>query len=143
MAKYTYNKTATLDTLKQEISSQLSDLDYLQQIGASLEVYFLSDLSSENVQLLDSIVAAHTFVVKIEDVTARQIRQALIISGVSLSQIETALDGLSEPTRSLALMEWEYSNMFERNRPLVQQVGVMLNWTPQQLDDLWLLAGTL
>lgn len=77
------------------------------------------------------------------DVTPRQIRQALILSGVSMQSIENALMSLPEPTRSLALTEWEYSIAFKRNRDLVKNVGVMLGWTPSQLDDLWIFAGRL
>lgn len=79
----------------------------------------------------------------IKDVTPRQIRQALILSGVSMASIDAALDTLPEPTKSLAKAEWEYSIAFQRNRPLVAQVGIMLGWTSQQLDDLWIFAHTL
>lgn len=77
------------------------------------------------------------------DVTPRQIRQALILSGVSMSQIDDALGSLPEPMKSLAMAEWEYSNSFQRNRPLVSSVGQMLGWTSQQVDDLWKFAGSL
>lgn len=79
----------------------------------------------------------------IEDVTPRQIRQALILSGISTQQIEDALATLPEPTQSLARTEWEYSIAFQRDRPLVAQVGQMLGWTSEQLDDLWRLAKSL
>lgn len=77
------------------------------------------------------------------DVTPRQMRQALILSGVTAQQIEDAINSFEEPTRSLAMVEWEYSTAFQRHRPLVQQVGAMLGWTPEMLDDLWRLARTL
>jgi len=79
----------------------------------------------------------------IPSVTPRQIRQALILSGISIAQIESALDSLPEPIKSLAKTEWEYSNAFERNRPLVEQMGAMLGWSSEQLDNLWLFAGGL
>ena len=79
----------------------------------------------------------------IPDVTPRQIRQALILSGISMSMIDTALGGLPEPTRSLAIAEWEYSNSFSRRRDLVESVGQMLGWNADQLDSLWLLAGSI
>jgi hypothetical protein len=79
----------------------------------------------------------------IPDVTPRQIRQALILSGITIEQVDTALDALPEPTRSLAKTEWEYSISFQRDRPLVASVGQMLGWTSQQLDDLWNFARTL
>lgn len=79
----------------------------------------------------------------LNDVTPRQMRQALVLSGVSLEMIENALNSLSEPTRSLARIEWEYSIAFQRNRPLVTQVGLMLGWTDTQIDALWRLAASL
>lgn len=83
------------------------------------------------------------FTTEVPDVTPRQIRQALILSGVSISQIDSALDSFPEPIKSLAKTEWEYSNSFQRTRPLVASVGQMLGWTSQQVDNLWKLAGTL
>ena len=79
----------------------------------------------------------------IKPVTPRQIRQALILSGVGLASIDAALGSLPEPIKSLAITEWEYSTLFERRRPLVQEIGSMLGWTSEQLDDLWIFAGTL
>lgn len=79
----------------------------------------------------------------IGDVTPRQMRQALILNGVSMQQIEDALDSLPEPTKSLAKVEWEYSISFQRNRPLVSQMGAMLGWNEAQLDALWKFASSL
>ena len=79
----------------------------------------------------------------IPQVTPRQMRQALVLSGISLDSIEAALDSLSEPTRSLAKVEWEYSIAFQRDRPLVAQMGAMLGLNSTQLDSLWIFAGTL
>lgn len=80
---------------------------------------------------------------RLKDVTPRQIRQALVLNGVSMEQIQTALESLSEPTRTLALIEWEYSISFQRTRPLVISVGQMLGWTPAQLNALWSYAAAL
>ena len=82
-------------------------------------------------------------VTNLPDVTPRQMRQALILSGVSMDMIDTALNALPEPAKSLAHAEWEYSISFKRNRPLVNSVGAMLGWTQDQLDSLWTFAGTL
>lgn len=79
----------------------------------------------------------------IPDVTPRQIRQALVLSGVTMQSIDDALNTLPEPTKSLAIAEWEYSIAFQRNRPLVDSVRQMLGWTNEQVDDLWRLAATL
>jgi hypothetical protein len=79
----------------------------------------------------------------IPDVTPRQIRQALILRGISLNSIESALNSLPEPTKSLAKIEWEYSISFQRTRPIVTAVGQLLGWSNTQLDNLWIYAGTL
>ena len=77
------------------------------------------------------------------DVTPRQMRQALVISGVSMDQITQALSSLPEPTKSMAQIEWEYSLAFQRKRPIVESVRLVLGWTSKQVDDLWKLAATL
>lgn len=79
----------------------------------------------------------------IPSVTPRQIRQALVLYGVNMSMIESALGSLPEPHASLAKTEWEYSISFDRNRPLVKSVGQMLGWNEDQLDNLWKFAKTL
>lgn len=79
----------------------------------------------------------------IPDVTPRQIRQALILSGISLQTINDTIATLPEPTRSLAQTEWEYSIAFQRNRPLVSSMAALLGLTSTQVDNLWLLAATL
>lgn len=79
----------------------------------------------------------------IPDVTPRQIRQAIILSGMPLSNIDAAIDSLPEPFRSLAHAEWEYSISFQRHRPLVAQVGAALGKNSEDLDALWKFAATL
>jgi hypothetical protein len=79
----------------------------------------------------------------IPDVTPRQIRLALVASGVVLSNIDAAIATMPQPAQSLAQIEWDYSLAFERNNPLVTQIAEMLGWTSAQLDTLWLLAGSL
>lgn len=82
-------------------------------------------------------------VAALKDVTPRQIRQAMVLSGISMASIDAAIDALPEPTKSLARIEWEYSTLFIRSNPLVGQIGMALNKTPAELDTLWALAATL
>lgn len=88
-------------------------------------------------------LAAYTEKPEIADVTPRQMKQALILSGVSLASIDAALDSLPEPMKSLASIEWHESIAFQRHRPLVSQVGSMLGWNAAQLDALWHFAASL
>lgn len=79
---------------------------------------------------------------EIEPVTPRQMRQALLAWNL-LSTVEGAINSMSEPTKSYAKVEWEYSLQFNRSHPLVNQMGAALGMTSEQLDNLWLLAATL
>lgn len=144
MISYTYTKTIVADLLQTEINNAgLTDIQYIETVGADVFVYFQEDLSEEQKTLLDSIVDAHVPRTPIRDVTPRQIRQALVLSGVTLQQIELALDTLPEPSRTMAKIEWEYSIVYQRNRSYVDSVGQMLGWTSEMIDNLWRFAGSL
>lgn len=86
---------------------------------------------------------APQIIIEISDVTPRQMRQALILMGISLSSIENALNTLSEPMQSLARIEWEYSISFQRKRPIVLAIGQILGMNSDQLDAIWALAKSL
>jgi hypothetical protein len=79
----------------------------------------------------------------IPDVSPRQFRTALVLSGISMASVEAAIDQLPDPDKTIAHIGWEYALAFERNNELVSNIGALLNLNSQQLDDLWLLAGTL
>jgi hypothetical protein len=78
-----------------------------------------------------------------DPITPRQIRQALLLSGVSLTMIDDALDSLPEPERSFAKISWDYAVEFDRDDPMVENVGLLLGWTSEQIDQLWELGATL
>lgn len=80
---------------------------------------------------------------KIPDITPKQLRQAIVLSGIPLSTIEAIVDSLDEPMRSLTKIQWEYSILFERDNDLVNKLGHTIGLDSKALDDLWILAGTL
>ena len=76
--------------------------------------------------------------VVIADVTPRQIRMALTRAGLRTT-VEAAVAAGSQD-----LKDWyEHSGTFQRNQPLVIQMGIDLGQSPAQLDALWKLAATL
>lgn len=79
----------------------------------------------------------------IPPISPRQIRLALVSSGTQLSEIDSAINALDEPHKTLARIEWEYSSSFERLNPLVGQIAAILNASDQEIDDLWTMAFTL
>lgn len=76
-------------------------------------------------------------------VTPRQIRTALVLSGISLSSIEAIIDSLPSPNKEIALIAWEYSVEFQRNNPLINQLAPLLGLSSEQIDDIFILASTL
>jgi hypothetical protein len=77
-----------------------------------------------------------------QSVTMRQARLALLGAGM-LPTVEAALDALSEPQRTAARIEWDYSNEVQRTHPFVQMLGGALGMTSGQLDNLFIQAGQL
>lgn len=76
-------------------------------------------------------------------ITAVQIRKALVAQGYTLDQINGGLNSLPEPTKSLAMTEWEYTVDIPRDHPLADLVATLLGWTTEQVDDLWNQASQL
>jgi len=79
----------------------------------------------------------------IQPVTPRQIRQAWILMGKQLSEIDDAINLLPEPNRSLAKAEWEYSTLVLRTNNLVNMLGQMQGYSADDLDALWIFAGNI
>ena len=127
--------SAISGTLKKIISS-----------GSNCEVTFQEELSLDDAVILEHLVSKHIPVIAKEidsSVSARQIRTAMVLSGISIAQIEGAIDGLDEPTRTVAKIAWDFSNLYYRDNELVTALAPAMGLTVKQLDDLWVLAKTL
>jgi hypothetical protein len=113
-------------------------------IASDVQIENSIEITTENYNIL---LAAYNVAglekQEIADVTPRQMRQAMILSGISIPSIEAAIQTLPEPNRSLAQVEWEYSIAFKRSNPLVAMIGVVVGKTPAEIDSLWLLAATI
>lgn len=75
-------------------------------------------------------------------VTMRQARLALLGAG-KLADVATAIDSLPEPNKSVATIEWEYSQEVHRDRALIQVLGPMLGLDDAQMDALFVTAAAL
>lgn len=109
-----------------------------------LEV-IIADLSEDQKALLrnDFNGIPNAVVLGINSVTPRQMRIALVMSGISLSTIDAMIDTLPEPNKSVARITWEYSVEFQRNNPLLTSMAPALGLTSTQVDQLFALAATL
>lgn len=77
-----------------------------------------------------------------KEVTMRQARLALHAAGL-LSNVAVVIDALSEPTKTQANIEWEYSNTLIRSNSFVQTLGAALGLSSTQIDDLFIAASSI
>jgi hypothetical protein len=78
-----------------------------------------------------------------QSVTRAQAKLALLQSGL-LSQVQPAIDGIADATQRMAAqIEWDDRLTFERGNGALVNMATMLGMTPTQIDDLFILAGTL
>lgn len=76
--------------------------------------------------------------VDIPAVSPRQVRQALTQVGLR-NAVETAVATSSQDTKDW----WEFATQFERCNPEVVAMGIALGQTNEQLDNIWIIAGSL
>lgn len=76
-----------------------------------------------------------------EPLSSRQIRLGLIQAGISLDDVATAINDISDQQhREIAQVEWEYASQFERDHHLIDQIGSSMGLTKEQIDSMWLGA---
>ena len=78
-----------------------------------------------------------------QSVTRRQAKQALAATG-KLDLVQPAIDAIPNALqRTMMQIEWDDSQVFERNRPSLIALGTGLGLTSEELDNLFTLAATL
>lgn len=77
-----------------------------------------------------------------QEITMRQARLVLLGAGL-LNGVQTAIDGLPEPQRSAANIEWEFSNTLQRRNAFVLTLGPALGLNDAQIDALFIQGSTL
>ena len=75
-------------------------------------------------------------------VTKRQLRLALRAFGITTGTIESALAKIADAgKRADAAIEWQDASAYERDHPLIAQVGDACGLTSEQIDDLFRAAA--
>lgn len=74
-------------------------------------------------------------------ITPRQLRLALVRSGISLLSVTAALDSLPEGAeKEEAEIEWEYATRYERMAPALLTIAGAIGLTQSEIDTLWAQA---
>lgn len=76
-------------------------------------------------------------------VTRRQAKQSLLLNGL-LANVQPAIDAIPDATqRAMIQIEWDDSQVFERDRPALIALGSALGLSAAQLDALFIQAAQL
>lgn len=78
-----------------------------------------------------------------QEVLMYQAREALIRSGITIESIDLIIDSLPSPQKEIAFTQWEYAPTIKRYNSWVSELAPLIPLTEAQLDDLFILAGTL
>lgn len=75
-------------------------------------------------------------------ITMRQARRYLLNIG-RLQDVNTAIDNLTEPQRTAAQIDWEYSQVVDRDSEFVLLLAPVLGWDSDDLDTMFIEADKL
>jgi hypothetical protein len=79
-----------------------------------------------------------------ENISARQVRIWLVQHGISLDQVDAAINTIQDSTlRDITRIEWEYAPYIERNHPMLVPLAQALGLTQQQLDQAFIEAQNI
>ena len=79
-----------------------------------------------------------------ETISARQVRIWLLQHGISLQQVDTAIDSIQDPIlRDITKVEWEYAPYIERSHPMLIPLAQGLGLTQEQLDQAFIEAQNI
>ena len=111
--------------------------------GGATHYYTFSDAAEFEAELASADMSIPVAQAIPQAVTRRQARQALLLAGV-LGSVQSAIDGIADPVqRGMAQIEWDDSQAFERNRPLLIALGAALGLDSAELDQLFITASGL
>lgn len=79
-----------------------------------------------------------------QSITATQIRLWLFRHGVSLEDVQAAIDSIpDDKARGETRIQWEYAPYVERRHPFVDALGAGLGLTSDQIDQAFIEASRL
>lgn len=78
-----------------------------------------------------------------ESISQMKLRKQLILSGISVTSIDSLIQSLPQPNRDLIYTMWEYAVVFDRSNPELNAMSQMLQITSEQLDDIFINGNKL
>lgn len=59
------------------------------------------------------------------------------------ADVDAFINGLPEPTRTVAFIQWRDCNFIMRSHPIIESLRLQWQWTPEQTDELFRQADLL
>lgn len=142
------------ETLPLKINDEIMALNIAKIVGVSTSatqvyVQISEEFSGSELEQVQTVINGHDkddllyARVSMIDITPRQFRQALFLTGISEAQVVQVINSQPEPTKTMAMIEWEYSTAFVRSNLLLNQLLPFFGLSQTQLDDLWNLGASL
>ena len=104
--------------------------------------WFASETGSIGDLYDDGVITSVVVVPSVIDMA--QARKALVLGGVSMASVDSAIAAISDDTeRELTQIDWEYSTSVRRVSPLVESLGPVLELTDANIDELFIAASAL
>jgi|ERR1017187_1969739 hypothetical protein len=111
---------------------QQSDFQTMDELNTHQTQYFSDTTIYENIVSTINPIP--------DPISPRQIRLALLASGITDAMVIAQINTLSIPDKDAAMIAWQYSGQFDRSVPAVAQIGLMLGYNSDTLDALWKAA---
>ena len=74
--------------------------------------------------------------------TRKQLRNGLLSIGVTSAEVEAQIAAIPDPLdREAAMIDWQDTQSYERDYPMINQIGAALGLPEEQIDALWLWSA--
>ena len=74
--------------------------------------------------------------------TRKQLRNGLLSIGVTSADVEAQIAAIPDPLeREAAMIDWQDTQSYQRDYPLINQIGAALGLPEEQIDALWLWSA--
>lgn len=74
--------------------------------------------------------------------TRKQLRNGLLSIGVTSAEVEAQIAAIPDPLeREAAMIDWQDTQSYERDYPMINQIGAAFGLPEEQIDALWLWSA--
>ena len=74
--------------------------------------------------------------------TRKQLRNGLLSIGVTSAEVEAQIAAIPDPLeREAAMIDWQDTQSYQRDYPMINQIGAALGLPEEQIDALWLWSA--